>query len=59
MGNTKKERNDFSSLTLQKYYGNKNNDIDTWELQVRNHSNDCICDILIIGIQNEFGKCYT
>ena len=46
-------------LTLNKYYGTKDNEINTWEKQVRHWSNDSTHDILITGIQNEFSKCYT
>ena len=59
MGDTKKDRPTFSSLILHKNYCTENDEIDTWELQVRHRSNDSTSDILITGIQNEFGKCYT
>ena len=44
---------------MNKYYLTEDDDIDTWELQVWHQSNDSTRDILITGIQNEFGKCYT
>ena len=53
----RKDRANFSGLTLQKYYRTKDYDIDTWEIQVRYQSNDSTRDILLTGIQNEFGKC--
>ena len=59
MGNKKKDHANFSGLILHKYYGTKDDDIDTWEIQVRHRSNDSTKDILITGIQNESGKCYT
>ena len=59
MGYTKKHRDKFSGLTLHKYYGTEDDDINTWEIQVRHRSNDSTKDIVITGIQNDAGKCYT
>ena len=59
MGDAKKNCGNFSGLTLNKHYGTEDDYIYTWEIQVRHHSNDFTRDILITGIQNEFGKCYT
>ena len=44
---------------MHKYYRTEDDDIDTWEIRVRHRSIDSTGDILITGIQNEFGKCYT
>ena len=51
MGNTKKDRANFSDLTLHKCYHTEGNDIETWELQVQQWSNDSTHDILFTGIQ--------
>ena len=58
-GGTKKYRVNFYCLTLHKYYCTGNNDIDTWEIQMQQCSNDSNRNILLNGIQNEFSKCYT
>ena len=34
MGSTKKQRTRFSGLTLHKYYGTEDNDLNAWEIQV-------------------------
>ena len=59
MGDTKKDCDKFSGLTLHKYYRTEDDDIDTMEIQVRRRSNDSTCGVLITGIHNEFGKSYT
>ena len=59
MGYTKKHRAKFSGLTLHKYYSTEDDDLNTWEIQVRHRSNDSTKDILLTGIQNDAGKCYT
>lgn len=59
IGYTKKHRDKFSGLTLHKYYGIDDDDLNTWEIQVHHRSNDSTRDILITGIKNDAGKCYT
>ena len=59
MGDTKKGRQEFSGLALHKYYGTEDDDINTWEIKVQHKSNDDTRDIIITGIQNDVGKCYT
>ena len=59
MGETKKQRQQYSGLTLHKCYGIEDDDINTWELKVQHKSNNDTCDIIINGIQNDAGKCYT
>ena len=59
MGDTNKDRVNLFGLTLHKYYLTEDGDIDTWKLQVRHQSTNSARDILITGIQNEFGKCCT
>ena len=59
MGTTKKKRKEFSGLVLHKCYGIEDDDINTWELKVQHKSNNITYDILITGIQNDAGKCYT
>ena len=59
MGETKKQRQEIFGLSLHKYYGIEDDDINTWELKVQHKSNDNTRDIIITGIQNDAGKCYT
>ena len=59
MGSTKKQRKQYSGLNLHKSYGIEDDDINTWELKVQHKSNDNTRDIIITGIQNDAGKCYT
>ena len=59
MGHHKLGRSQFSGLTLQKFYSEDADDINTWELTISNRSANILDDIMITGIQNAQGKCYT
>ena len=48
-----------SGFALHKYYGTEDDDINTFEIKVQHKSNDDTRDIIITGIQNDTGKCYT
>ena len=58
-GDTKKKYQEFQSFSLQKFYSNDSSSVNTQEITIAYISGNPLHNIVLTGIQNDHGKCYT